>query len=150
MTAGGGLFQAQTPVQWAGNFLEGFIGQKPLFSGGVQIGNWSVGGGYFDTNAQDVMRNVCSGSASLFSNITAQQADPATWTTYDDWENPISVQDYCLQKAVVPSWVDQSTLNNYVQTTGGSIVPLQTQSLTVPLAVAAGILALSLFMIARR
>jgi len=124
------------------DFAEGFIGMKPLFSNGVQIGNWSVGGGWFDTNAQDVMSSVCNQQVQLYPNVTAAQQDPTTWQTYDDWGRLIKVQDYCLQKQVVPNWMtaDQAAAYSLQQAGGG---------IALPLAIAGGFLLLS-FLLVRR
>lgn len=138
----------ETFSQTIENFAEGFLGSKPLFSNGVQIGNWSVGGGYFDTNAQDVMSGLCNQVVSFYPSVTDAQKDPTTWTTINDWGVSIGVQDYCLQKAVIPNWMTQDQLNQYTTTVGGSIVPVQS-SLIVPLAIAGGLVALAL-LIGRR
>lgn len=138
-----GLGDVQTPTQALLNFSEGFLGYKPLFSGGVQIGNWTSAGGFFDINAQSVMGNICKGVAELYDNVAPEHLDPNTWTTVDDWWMPVTVNDYCMQKHVIPTWFSQSQADAYVQTAGGSFVPSQT-SLVVPLAIAGGLVGLSL------
>jgi hypothetical protein len=84
-------------VRDVGNFTEGFFGKKPLFSNGTQIGNWSLGGSYFDLNKADNLAPLCSGQVALFSGVTADQMDPSTWQTYDDWGGLINVDSYCAQ-----------------------------------------------------
>lgn len=144
-----GLGSTQNPMQWLGNFGLGFLGIKPLFSNGVQIGTWSPGGGFFDLNEQDVMSSLCNQNVSFNAGVTAAQMDPTTWTTYDDWDNIIKVQDYCLQKAVVPNWMSQDQLNQYQTNPDGSITPAPS-SLVVPLAIAGGLILISLLLAARR
>lgn len=148
----GSIFGTETPTQWLGNFLNQYTGAKPLFSGGVQIGTWSPGGGWFDTNAQDVYSSVCNQTVSLNANVTAAQQDPTTWTTWDDWGGSVRVQDYCLQKGVIPNWMTQDQLNQYVQNPDGSITPPGGggSNLVVPLAVAGGLILLSVILLARR
>lgn len=138
-----------TPVQALENFAEGFIGWKPLFSNAVQIGNWTSAGGFFDVNAQDVMGNLCRGIVQFNPGVTDAQRDPNTWTTVDDLWLPISVNNYCMQKHVPPSWFTQDQASGYVQTASGSYVPQQ-NSVWVPLAIAGGLVGLSLLLIARR
>jgi hypothetical protein len=148
-----GMGDTQTPTQAIGNFLEGFAGIKPLFSGGVQIGNWSPAGGltgWFNTSAQNVLGDLCNGNVSLNPGLTPSQLDPTTWTTYDDWELPIKVQDYCLQKAIVPNWMTQDQLNTYQQNADGSITPQSTSSALIPLALGGGLVLLSIMLLARR
>lgn len=147
----GGIFGTETPTQWLGNFLNQYTGKKPLFSGGTQIGTWTVGGGWFDTNAQDVMSNVCNGIVDITANITAAQQDPSTWTTIDDLGFPVAVQDYCLSKGVIPNWMTQTELNAYQTNADGSITkPGAASSHLVPLAVAGGLILLSVILLARR
>lgn len=139
------LGDSETFTQALENFTSQFAGNKPLFSGGVQIGSWAPGGGYFDVNAQDVMRNVCSGVASLNAGATAAQSDPASWTTWDDWDQPITVQAYCLAKGVVPSWIDPTVAAGLVQNPDGSIG--QPGGISTPLIVAGGLVAVSLLLL---
>lgn len=147
----GGIFGTQTPTQWLGNFAEQFFGDKPLFSGGVQIGSWTGQGSWFDGNASDQFANVCNQIVTLNDGVTAAQQDPSTWYTYDDWDQNIRVQDYCLSKGVVPSWMTQAQLATYQQNADGSYsLPGAGSSLVVPLAVAGGLVLLSVILLARR
>jgi hypothetical protein len=138
----------QTATQALFNFSEGFVGWKPLFSGGVQIGNWTSAGGFFDVNAADVMADICRGAASLNDNLTAAQQDPNSWTTVDDWWNPISVNDYCMQKAIVPTWFTQDQVNQYAPASGGGYARPggASSSLILPLAIGGGLVALSVLL----
>lgn len=149
------LWGTGSVAQDIGNFLEGYWGAKPIFSGGVQIGNWEWGGSllnYFDTSAQSGLAPLCNQQIQLWDTVTAAQQDPSTWMTYDDNEQLISVQDYCLQKAVIPNWVTQDVLNQYVQNPDGSITKPGAAAAfpIVPLAVAGGLVLLSILLIARR
>lgn len=146
-----GLGDTQTPVQALFNFAEGFAGWKPLFSGGVQIGNWTGVGGYFDLSGADQMANICNGVASLNDNVTAAQMDQNTWMTVDDWWNPISVNDYCMQKTIIPSWFTQDQVNQYTVASDGSYVkPSAAKSLALPLMVAGGLVGLSVLLTVMR
>jgi hypothetical protein len=143
----------QTPMQALDNFLAEFGGVKPLFSGGVQIGHWSPAGGlvgWFDTSAQNVLGDLCTQNVTLNAGLTAAQMDPSTWTTVDDNLFPIKVQDYCLQKAIVPNWMTQEQLNQYQQNADGSIVPQGQSSIVLPLAIGGGLVLLSIILMARR
>jgi hypothetical protein len=151
-----GFGQVESPTQILANFAEGFVGIKPLFSGAVQIGTWAPGGGFFDLNAQDVIGSLCGQDVSLNDGLTSTQLDPHTWTTWDDLDLPIKAQDYCLQKGVTPNWMTADELAGYQQNADGSITPTAagtatgTSSILVPLAVAGGLVLLSLILIARR
>ena len=117
-----------------GNFTEGFFGRKPLFSNGVQIGNWTLGGSYFDLTKSDNLAPLCSGQVQLFSGVTPAQLDQSTWTTLDDWGAQISAADYCQQAGL---------------SLGGTVAGASGFDYT-PLYVAGGLVLLSLMIALRR
>lgn len=139
--------ETQSGVQNIANFAEQLVGVKPIFSGGLQIGSWWSG---FNFTAQDQVSSLCTADVTLNDNLTAAQMDPHTWMTWDDLDQLILAQDYCLQRGVTPSWMTAADLTGYQQNADGSITPVKSNAAIVPLAIAGGLILLSVILIARR
>lgn len=86
-----GFGSAESLPQAFSNFMQGFIGRKPVFSNGIQIGYLNDG-------------NACRGVITLAPGA-ATNTDPSTWMTKDSFWRDVSVTSLCLKNNITPTWL---------------------------------------------
>ena len=88
---------SESLTQWANNFALGFVGDKPVFAGGKQIGYWK--------RADD----LCKGVIFLY-NDAPKNSDPSTWTTKDGMWRDVPVTALCRVMGKAPVWASATDL----------------------------------------
>lgn len=81
---------------WLGNFAQGFMGQRPIFARGAEIGYWTSAGG------------LCSGQVVLHPQYASIPA--SEWTTKDDFWRDVPVSQFCAAAGFRPAWMSDKDL----------------------------------------
>ena len=102
----------QNPTESIGTFLKAFVGQRPVYSLGKQIGYWTGGN----------PAELCAGKIMLYKG--AALGDPKIWTTRDDLWREVPVPSFCLSKGIKPgSLTTEETAAIVQKPTGELVIP---------------------------
>lgn len=135
----------QSLLQLVGNEINSAFGQRPLFSNGIQIGNYNV-----DYSGDVVYSDLCSASVDLFSNLTEAQLDKSTWQVQDPLTLAyIPAGQFCMSQGIVPNWFGQSDVAPFIANADGTYT-LPSQNHLIPIALGVGLIAVALFYMSRR
>jgi len=125
------------PSQSVGDFFQGFLGRRPVYSNGRKIGYW--------TNVTEACQGI------LYIEPGAAKTDPNTWYTKDDFWRDVKVTDYCLTKGERPKWVTDEYVKsqNLTPNPGGGFTA-NTGALDPKLLIIGGAVLVAALLIGRR